>query len=277
MKFGAWQSQKINMDKVSAINKIKRKDNLWLRIKPIFSKLKSILEILLVLIIWFLVYSNRKNLGGLSLEEMAAYILIGNLLAFLTGFILERIFAYEISQDDTALIITKPIRYIFQKLFKGFSKFLPSLISLVAFDIVILYFFIENISLNLKISNIIIILLLIGLSFILEFFLAYLLHMFIFWTYEAKEFFVIITHIKKLISGGYFPLSLLPIILLNISLIFPFAYSFFIPTQLLLDKISFDIGIIGIFIQLTWIVILYTIIRIVWKYRLDPKRKKRVS
>jgi ABC-type uncharacterized transport system permease subunit len=71
----------------------------------------------------------------------------------------------------------------------------------------------------------------------------------------------------------YFPLSFLGVSFLTISLFFPFAYSFYVPTQLYLNNISYEQGVIGLMVQLFWIVVLYFVIKISWKRKVISTKK----
>ena len=110
------------------------------------------------------------------------------------------------------------------------------------------------------------------LGFIFEFLLAFAAKSFISWSEESNYFLKIISRLKKLIAGNYFPLSLLSLSVLNLSLFLPFAYSFFVPTQLYLGKLSLDYALRGLLVQIFWILVLYTII-----IKVIPKKKKIIA
>jgi len=71
--------------------------------------------------------------------------------------------------------------------------------------------------------------------------------------------------LKKILAGNYFPLNILPMAFVSISMFLPFAYSFFVPAQLYLNKINQAQAIKGIGVQIIWIVIFFIIIKIAWK------------
>ena len=256
------------MDNISPLAEIKPKNSFNKYLKNISIKLGAVFEILALLLAWILIFSKKSNLGGMTIQAMAAYILIGNLIALATSFMLERIFAYAISQKDSKLFLYSPIKYCAYILINGFTKFIFPFLSLAAVDIALLYFFAGKLSLNLSINYLSLIALMILLAFIIEFFIAYLLYFFIFWTIESKESYALALRLKKILAGNYFPLSLLPAFFLRFTLTLPFAYTFFVPTQLFLKKISLNQGITGIFIQIFWILALYAIIRLAWHFKI---------
>lgn len=85
-----------------------------------------------------------------------------------------------------------------------------------------------------------------------------------FWAEDVDGLFSMTDRVKRFFSGGYFPLSILPPILGVVSGLLPFAYTFYIPTQLYLKKMSLEEGIKGLGIQLVWIFILYGLTKWIW-------------
>jgi ABC-2 type transport system permease protein len=131
-------------------------------------------------------------------------------------------------------------------------------------QIIVTLFFFKLMIFNFNLVYLLLILIMLVLAFLTELLLAYLVGLIAFWTDEAEGLYNSVENLKRLFSGGYFPLSLLPAIFLNISFLLPFAYSFYIPTQVYLKKISIDQGVKGLGVQLAWIVVLSLVIRFVW-------------
>jgi ABC-2 type transport system permease protein len=103
------------------------------------------------------------------------------------------------------------------------------------------------------------------LAFITELFISFLVGLIAFWTDEIDGIFDSIIKLRTIFAGAYFPINILPLFFVKLSYALPFAYSFFVPTQLYLNKISLLDGLRGIFIQIAWIVMLYLIIKLVWR------------
>jgi ABC-2 type transport system permease protein len=95
--------------------------------------------------------------------------------------------------------------------------------------------------------------------------MSYLIGLVAFWTDEVSGLYATIDRLKKFLSGGYFPLNLLPLTYIKISYALPFSYSFFVPTQLYLGKINIATAINGIYVQGAWIILLALIIALVWR------------
>jgi ABC-2 type transport system permease protein len=110
------------------------------------------------------------------------------------------------------------------------------------------------------------------LAFVIEFLISYLVKMFTFQIFESREFYGALVRLKRILAGNYFPLSMLPAIMVDFSMVLPFAYSFYVPAEIYLEKISILEGLQGLGIQLLWIVILYGVIKIIWRRRFSNSK-----
>lgn len=227
-------------------------------------KIGSILELLIIVLFWLLLFTRYQELFGLTREEIITYILVGNILGLAANFIWARIIARDIKSTESKLLILKPIKYFEYILKRAFGKFFPTFIFVVGLNLILLQVFIGSFPVNLNPLILIVIFLMVILAFIIEFLIAYLLNLFIFWTIESVDIYRVLIRTKKLLAGAYFPLTLLPLALLQISLFLPFAYSFFVPTALYLKKLDLSYGIFGLGVQAAWIIVLYTVIKFVW-------------
>lgn len=126
-------------------------------------------------------------------------------------------------------------------------------------------FFLKHFIVNVSFQHLLVVIFIVLLSFIIELLMSYLIGLSAFWTLEVEGIFTTVWRIKKLFSGGYFPLDFLPASFVSVSFLLPFAYSFFIPVQIYLGKMSLALGIKGIAVQFLWLFLLYGIIKLVWK------------
>lgn len=228
-------------------------------------RIGEIIEIIILILMWSAIYSNQDIIKGFSLKEMLTYVLFGSLVhIIIKNFVSDRV-SDEIKDGRLSLFLIKPISYLGYTFALSIGQFFFITILSVITHLVIILFFIDKFILNFEIVYIAVILIMIILAFIIEFLIAYLVGLIAFWTDETTGIYSTISRLKKFFSGGYFPINLLPSLFVSISLYFPFAYSFFVPSQLYLKKISINDGIKGLAIQLIWIVLLYFIIRFVWK------------
>jgi len=249
-----------------------RKTGLWTHLRNFAGKVSMVMETLGLILVWLLIFSDKHNLGGFSRREMISYILIGNLISFITGYLLERIIARDLMKTDSKLLVYRPLVYFGHMLANGLGRIFAQFIVAVAVYLTIVFFFAGQLVINLEPAYIAIICAMIVLAFLTEFLLAYLVHLHVFWTIESPELYRIMIRIKKLFAGNYFPLSLLPANIFYASAMLPFAYSFFMPTELYLKKIGLKAGLAGLGAQMIWIVVLYLVVRKMWAKKTAAKK-----
>jgi len=221
-------------------------------------------EVLVLILMWTAIYGGQETISGFTLGEMITYILIGNVFnAFIRNF-LSNVIARDIKDGRLSMFLIKPMGYFNYILSQEIGR-----ISLVTFLSILtqalaIGFFLRVFIWNFDAAYLVVILGMIFLAFVTELLLSYLIGLIAFWTDEVDGLYATVDRIKKFFSGGYFPLSLLPVAFVQTSFALPFAYSFFIPAQLYLKKIDLSVGVKGLLIQIVWIAILYGIIQIVW-------------
>lgn len=225
----------------------------------------EIMENLILILMWASIYKGQEMIQGYTVNQMTTYVLVGFLVNtavrnFLTDFI-----ANEIKEGKLSSTLLKPISYIQYSLVREVGRLgLPLIFSFFSQAILIL-FFLDRVIFNTDWKYLTVMIVMVFLAFITELLFSFLVGLMAFWIVEVDGVNATIARVKRFFSGGYFPLSLLPIALVKISFILPFSYSFFVPTQLYLKKISPLDGLKGVAVQIVWIFLLYFIIKFVWK------------
>ncbi len=256
----------MNYKKYLAVTK-----NEWLRIVEyrfsVFSyRIGGFLEIFIQIIIWNIIYKSTDLVYGYTYNEMITYILIGYLFYFLTsnyGF--ETHIAKSIRLGTLSSILCKPISWLSYILSTALGRVYVTLISSLGMQLAIILLFYKSIIPPESVMTIVIIFLLMILGFFIKVSLSIIIGMVAFWTvyvggiqYSAKMF-------MSFFSGSFFTLALLPTSLLKIALWMPFAYTFFVPTQIYLGKMTIAEGWRGVMISVLWLLVLCVIIKIVWE------------
>lgn len=222
-------------------------------------------EAVVLVLMWTAIYSDQNVIKGFTLPEMITYFLIGNLFSAATRNFLPGLMSRDIKDGGLSMFLLRPMSYFSFILSReiGRISFVTTL-SLITNGFIIL-FFLNYFIFNLDILFLLLILIMIILAFITELLISYIVGLVAFWTDEVEGLHSTFDKLKKLFSGGYFPISILPVFFVNVSYALPFAYSFFVPAQLYLKKIDLMMGVRGIFIQIIWIIALYAISNWVWK------------
>jgi len=259
------------MDKITPLKNASEKTSIWHRISDFLLNISGVMEMLILVLLWVLLFSNTGVLGGFTREEIIAYILIGNTIGLISGYFLHRLIAGDINDKKSKMLLYRPAKYFRHILSSSFGRNILPFIAALILNLLFLYFFLDSIPINIEITYIATIIIMILLAFIIEFLLAYIGKLFIFWTIESGRQYRLIVRIKKFLAGAYFPLSLLPPVLVSASLILPFSYSFYVPTQLYLKKISLSLGLQGLIVQVVWIMVLYAAIQIIWSRKIKKQ------
>lgn len=222
-------------------------------------------ETLALILMWSAIYNGQEVIGGLTLPEMISYILIGNFFNAIIRNFLANLVARDIREGRLSMFLVKPISYFDYILIQEIGRIsFVTIMSILSASLVIL-FFASIFIWNFDIAHFSVIAAMIVLAFINELLIAYLTGLIAFWTDEVDGIYATIDRVKKFFSGGYFPINLLPLIFVQISLLLPFAYSFFVPAQLYLKKLDLSVGLKGLLVQIVWMIALYGIISVVWK------------
>ncbi len=266
-------SKKNSMDEIS-INKEKKT---FIEIIGRFlEKIGSGFEIIFILFIWFFIFSNANTIGDFSVEDMIAYLLIANLIGLFTSFLLRRTVRFNIGEGDLKMFYYKPLAYMFRVFMRTLKKIVFPFFLSISLNLFLLYFFVNNIYLNNEPKYLGLIAVMMILAFITELLLAFVFDIYIFWSFESRNLSKMLSRLKKILAGAYFPLSFLGTSFLTISLLMPFAYSFYVPTQIYLKNITFEQGLVGLSVQLFWIAVLFIIIKISWKRKIQEKKNNQV-
>lgn len=221
-------------------------------------------ETLVLILMWSAIYGGQKVIGGLTLQEMITYILIGNFFNAIIRNFLSGVVARDIKDGRLSMFLVKPMSYFNYIISQEIGRISLATTTSVLSSALVIVFFINTFIWNFDLAYFLVIVAMIILAFITELLLSYLIGLIAFWTDEVDGIYATIDRIKKFFSGGYFPINLLPLMFIQISFILPFAYSFFVPAQLYLKKLDLSVGLKGLLVQVIWITILYGIIKAVW-------------
>jgi ABC-2 type transport system permease protein len=240
--------------------------NLNYRFTVLTYRIGEIAEVIILILMWTAIYSNGTgSIKGFTRDEMITYVLIGNLCAVAVRNFLPSYIARDINEGRLSMFLVRPIPYIKYIFLNELGRaFLSTFISFIS-QVVITLFFLDKVILNSDLKYLGLVVLMVFFAFIIELLIGFLIGTIAFWTDEIDGIQATIDRVKRFFSGGYFPLTLLPITLSTASMYLPFQYSFFAPAALYLKKMDFQQGVHGVIIQMAWIVLLCIILNFVWK------------
>jgi ABC-2 type transport system permease protein len=209
--------------------------------------------------------ANGKLVFGYTFPEMLMYAFFACLLAK----ILSVNYVYEINEDikngGLAKYIVRPINYRLYTFFGYLGEKVS--IFLYSFVFILLVYVIGNIYSNgfISVVRFAIFILILCLSIILNFLIYYMVSGLGFWMKDASGVIFITNLVGNIISGGIFPLDIFPLYIQKLLKLLPFAYTNYFSTSILCGTITGKDIVIGLFMQLLWIVICQKIGKIIWK------------
>lgn len=224
-------------------------------------------EILILVLMWQAIYSGGTAtiIKGFNEAEMVTYVLVGNFFSMIVRNFLSNVIAIDIKEGRLSMYLIRPMSYFSYVLSREIGRItLVAVTSFVTQSVLILLFS-RTFLWNHHPLTLLLIAFMIALAFVTELLISYLVGLIAFWTDEVDGIYATVDRLRMFFSGGYFPISLLPTIFVRVSFLLPFAYSFFVPAQLYLEKIDLRVGVQGVITQLVWIGILYVLIHLVWK------------
>lgn len=255
----------MNMKKYFAIINIMWQRALTYRFTVAAYRIGELFEVLILILMWTNIYSGNTIIKGYTLQEMITYILIGNLAEVIVRNWMSGKIAEEIHNGHLSISLIKPINYFCDIFFREIGRISLAFFMSIMTQTFLLIFFLDKIVINHSLAAVSIMTGVIMLAFIIELLISCIIGLLAFWIEEVDGVYTTISRLKKFLAGGYFPINLLPAIYVKISLLLPFVYSFYVPTQIYLNKMSIQDGVRSLGGQAVWIVLLSVIITVVWK------------
>lgn len=260
------------MQKYLTILKTEWQRQLTYRLNFIGFRVGNLFEILSQLVIWFALFRSFPVIQGYTLDQMITYVIIGWLFSFFaTNFGFEMIISKQIVTGEISNFLLKPISYIRYIIVLSIGRISIALLSSVLLQLGFIVLFWKYLLAPVSLSVFVLIVPMIVLSYFINLFCAILMGLCSFWTTESDGIHYAFRFAMRFFTGAFFPISLFPVSLLHIFLVFPFVYSFYVPMQLYLGKMTLHQGLVGLLIQCLWMIILYICVKMMWKTGVKKK------
>jgi len=226
----------------------------------------NIAELVALTVIWTIVYRNIDVIKGYTAPEMISYVVFAWFFSFLTTtYAFETNIARDIHLGTLSNLLVKPQSYIRYVMAVATGRISIAFLVVLVQGVLVFSFFRHQLIFSLDFSRILLLFFMLVATFFINLLLSILIGFIAFWTTEINGIYYSIKVFSKFMSGTFFPIALLPAFLLKSSFFLPFVYTIFIPVQLYLGKISFAEGLKGLAIEILWLIVLYGIIKIVWR------------
>lgn len=229
----------------------------------------NIAELVALTVIWTIVYRNIDVIKGYSAHEMISYVVFAWFFSFLTTtYSFEQNVARDIHLGTLSSLLVKPQSYIRYVMAVATGRITIAFLIVLVQGIIVFSFFRNSLVFSLDFGTILLLVCMLVATYFINLFLSIIISFIAFWTMEINGTYYSLKVFSKFMSGTFFPISLLPVFFVKVSFFLPFVYTIYIPVQLYLGKISFMEGLRGLAIEILWLVVLYVIIKVVWRFGL---------
>jgi len=225
------------------------------------------LKIMLLIIFWKAVFelTGKETIAGLAQGEFIMYIVIASTIAFsFHPWTVYGIVDDHVKRGKLSLVITRPVRHIPYVFSKSVLDTIVDLLLPIPVVLAIMWTGLFGITYIVPSS------LFLGLSivsFLLASYLAFMLYYTIsvtmFWTGDLWSIWGTLEGLQALLSGQVIPLTIAPI-LQTIANVFPFPAMIFTPSYMFIGKFSLQEALMGIGVQVLWIVGLTIVSSYLW-------------
>lgn len=229
------------------------KESFIYRINFLLWRFRSIVLILVLYFLWEAAIPQGQTVFGYDQSKILTYILGISVIRSMVMVTRSADIAGQIASGSLTNDLIKPVSIIKLWLAKDIAdKLLNILFSF--FEIFIIILILKPTLLlpqNLLFITLTLVAILIGIF--LFFFLSFIISLIAFWTPEnpwPARF--LITVIVDFLSGGFFPLDILPSFVFNSLKLTPFPYLIFFPLEIYLGRLNFIEIFSGLLVSLIW-------------------------
>jgi ABC-2 type transport system permease protein len=243
-------------------------NNLTYRFNFLARAVFGLIPLVAVLYVWRAIYSDKKpdaTVGTYTLAEMISYYLMTTVVDALTAVNEDDWqIAADIKDGNISQFLLKPIDYLVYRLCLFVSGRITYLavaaVPLVLFILSLRHYFVfpaDWSTFGWFLVSVI-------LTALLQFFISYSMAMLAFWVLEVSTFIFIVFAFEYIASGHLFPLDILPPAIERLLYLTPFPYQLYFPVSIYMGKTVERDLIVGLAVQLCWVVAAYGMARFMW-------------
>lgn len=234
----------------------------------VITSLMDVFKVIAESAFWQILFaaSSSEEMYGYTLNQLITYYIFMYIIGAITGMgSIGHKVADDIKNGTLNNILLKPIssiKYYFSEIIG--QKVVQLLVSLVVF-IPVFIFYASSISINIGLFQLILFPVVIIFALVLTYLINLLISFLVFWLTEVTSFFFVKDLVVDFLSGRAFPIDIMPVGVVAVLNLLPFAYCTYFPINILTKDLSFSELIRGLGMQLGWILAIYIMVRITWK------------
>ncbi|MBI4033202.1 MAG: ABC-2 family transporter protein [Candidatus Blackburnbacteria bacterium] len=253
-----------NITRYLEVLKVAWEDNLVYRTNLVLWRLRSIMGLLILYFLWSTVFLGTDKVFGYDRASILTYVLGTSFVRSLVLSSTSSDVAGEIHNGRLTNFLLKPFSYLGYWFTRDLAdKILGLLFSVLEISIIVWVFkppiILQRdpeIWLAFSVTTI--------LALVLFFYLSFLISLMAFWIREIWGLRFLTMTSLEFLSGGMFPLDILPLGLFSLLKFLPFTYLIFFPLKVYLGQISGPEILQGVGILLLWIAIIYFAVKLLW-------------
>lgn len=207
----------------------------------------------------------NASVGWTMSSMISYYFLLTVASAFLMAHIEDDVAHYDIQEGNLVKYLIKPFSYFWLKFFEEIHyRLLQGAYGVVVFS---LFYFLFGQLVVLASDPLIVLLsvMVVILAYFLSFVFKMIIGLMAFWLTEVHGLFQLVEMILVIFAGYVIPVELLASPLDKVSLLLPFAYMIYFPVVSFQGKLQLNQILAVILTQLTWLLLLYFLYRLVWR------------
>lgn len=224
----------------------------------------TILEPIIYLVVWSTVAeASGGSVGGFTAGDFAAYYIMIMIVDHLTFTWIMWEYDYRIRLGQLSTMLLRPIHPVHEDIADNITYKALTLVVLLPVTVLLVWLFDPVFQTQLWAVAAFVPALI--LSFFVRFMLGWTLAMTAFWTTRINalnsSFFVV----ELFFSGRIAPLDVLPAGIRTIATVLPFRWTLSFPVELFLGRLDPQEALIGVGMQLLWLVICLFGMRLIWR------------
>jgi len=229
--------------------------------------LSCVFPIFIQIFMWGALFANsgEQYLFNFSYQQMILYAVLATVISKIISADFLGTVAEDIKSGELSKYLIKPIsyfsyiqcRYIGDKLVNIGVTLIITAAMLLLFSVVYAFSF--------SLASIFFFILAIFIAMILKFMMSYFISCIAFWFTEVDSILHAINTVGLVLSGAFFPLDIFGSTAMTILRIFPFYYTIYFPVNIINGMLHIEEIIIGISIQIGWILVFKFLIDRIWK------------
>lgn len=237
---------------------------IW-RLNFIFWRVRTVLQLLVLYFLWSVVFAGQESVFGYTQSAIFTYVLGTALMRSMVFSSRSVDVAGEIHSARLTTFLIKPVSYITWWLTRDIADKLVNLI-FAFFEIGLIYWLLRPpLFIQTNPAFVLLALAVALLALVLYFYLSFLLSLVAFWVVEvwAPRFLSMV--VVEFLSGGTFPIDILPAPVALLLRATPFPYLIFFPLKIYLGQQTLPQIFFGITVMLFWMAIAWWSVQLVWQ------------